>query len=51
MNLALLIVRMFIETGAAIIGLAPLRKTIAIAYGIDPSHFGIVTVVNLFAVS
>ena len=46
-NAALLVVGMFIETGAAIIVLAPLLTPIAVAYGIDPVHFGVVMVVNL----
>jgi TRAP-type C4-dicarboxylate transport system permease large subunit len=38
---------MFIETAAAILVLAPILAPVAISYGIDPVHFGIVIVVNL----
>jgi tripartite ATP-independent transporter DctM subunit len=43
----LFIVGMFIETSAAILVLAPLLAPIAIAYGVDPVHFGLIIVVNL----
>ncbi|OCX65649.1 C4-dicarboxylate ABC transporter permease [Thioclava sp. SK-1] len=46
-NILLLIVGMFIETSAAILVLAPILTPVAIAFGIDPVHFGIVIVVNL----
>ncbi|WP_108503108.1 TRAP transporter large permease [Paracoccus indicus] len=46
-NLLLLVVGMFIETSAAILVLAPILTPVAIGYGIDPVHFGIVIVVNL----
>ncbi|NSX53543.1 TRAP transporter large permease [Parasulfitobacter algicola] len=46
-NLMLLIVGMFIETSAAILVLAPILTPIAIAYGVDPVHFGLIIVVNL----
>ena len=46
-NLLLLIVGMFIETSAAILVLAPILTPIAIVYGIDPVHFGLIVVVNL----
>lgn len=46
-NLLLLVVGMFIETSAAILVLAPILTPVAISYGIDPVHFGIVIVVNL----
>jgi len=38
---------MFIETGAAIVILAPILAPVAIHFGIDPVHFGIIMVVNL----
>ncbi|WP_330450231.1 TRAP transporter large permease subunit [Paracoccus marcusii] len=38
---------MFIETSAAILVLAPILTPVAISFGIDPVHFGIVIVVNL----
>ena len=46
-NAFLLVVGMFIETGAAIIVLAPLLTPIAVGFGIDPVHFGVVMVINL----
>ena len=46
-NAALFIIGMFIETGAAIIVLAPILVPVAIHFGIDPVHFGMVMVVNL----
>ena len=46
-NLALFVIGMFIETSAAIIVLAPILVPVAIYFGIDPVHFGIVMVVNL----
>jgi len=46
-NLALFIIGMFIETGAAILVLAPILVPVAIHFGIDPVHFGMIMVVNL----
>jgi len=46
-NLLLLLVGMFIETAAAILVLAPILTPIAVAYGVDPVHFGLIIVVNL----
>lgn len=46
-NLFLLVIGMFIETSAAIIVLAPILAPVAISFGIDPVHFGMVMVVNL----
>ena len=46
-NIALFIIGMFIETGAAIIVLAPILVPVAVHFGIDPVHFGMVVVVNL----
>ena len=46
-NAALFIVGMFIETSAAIIVLAPILAPVAIHFGIDPVHFGLIMVVNL----
>ena len=36
-----------IDIGAAILMLAPILLPVAMAYGIDPIHFGIIMVVNL----
>lgn len=46
-NVALFIIGMFIETSAAIIVLAPILAPVAMHFGIDPVHLGIVMVVNL----
>jgi tripartite ATP-independent transporter DctM subunit len=46
-NVLLLIVGMFIETSAAILVLAPILTPIALSYGVDPVHFGLIIVVNL----
>lgn len=46
-NILLLIVGMFIETSAAILVLAPILAPIAVSYGVDPVHFGLIIVVNL----
>jgi C4-dicarboxylate transporter, DctM subunit len=46
-NLFLFLIGMFIETGAAIVVLAPILVPVAMQYGVDPVHFGIVMVVNL----
>ena len=46
-NAALFLIGMFIETSAAIIVLAPILAPVAMHFGIDPVHFGMVMVVNL----
>jgi len=46
-NIALFVVGMFIETGAAILVLGPLLTPVAVNFGIDPIHFGVVIIVNL----
>jgi len=46
-NILLLIVGMFMETGAAIILLAPILAPIAVKLGIHPLHFGFMMVFNL----
>jgi C4-dicarboxylate transporter, DctM subunit len=46
-NAALFLIGMFIETSAAIIVLAPILAPVAMKFGIDPIHFGLVMVVNL----
>ncbi|MHC5653768.1 TRAP transporter large permease [Stappia sp.] len=46
-NVFLFFVGMFIETSAAILVLAPLLAPIAVSYGVDPVHFGLIIVVNL----
>ena len=46
-NAALFVIGMFIETSAAIIVLAPILAPVAMHFGVDPVHFGMVMVVNL----
>jgi C4-dicarboxylate transporter, DctM subunit len=46
-NVFLFIIGMFIETSASIIVLAPILAPVAVSFGIDPVHFGLVMVVNL----
>ncbi|GHA87711.1 TRAP transporter large permease [Modicisalibacter luteus] len=46
-NLLLLLAGMFIEAAAAILIFVPILLPIAIGFGIDPVHFGIIMVVNL----
>lgn len=46
-NLMLFIIGMFFDGGAAIIILAPILTPIAVNFGIDPVHFGIIMVANL----
>ncbi|CBV43168.1 TRAP transporter large permease [Halomonas elongata] len=46
-NLLLLVAGMFIEAAAAILIFVPILLPIAVSYGFDPIHFGIIMVVNL----
>jgi tripartite ATP-independent transporter DctM subunit len=46
-NLTLIVVGMFIETSAAILVLAPIFAPVALSFGIDPVHFGIIMIINL----
>jgi TRAP-type C4-dicarboxylate transport system permease large subunit len=46
-NAALFLIGMFIETSAAIIVLAPILVPVAVFFGVDPIHFGIIMIVNL----
>lgn len=46
-NLLLLVVGMLMEGCAAIIILAPLLAPVALGYGIDPIHFGMVFMLNM----
>jgi len=46
-NGALFLIGMFIETSAAIIVLAPILVPVAVHFGVDPVHFGMIMVVNL----
>lgn len=47
LNVFLLLIGCLIDIGAAILMLAPILLPVAMAYGIDPIHFGIIMVVNL----
>ncbi|MCD0505406.1 TRAP transporter large permease [Bordetella petrii] len=46
-NIALFFIGMFIETSASVVVLAPLLLPVAMQFGVDPVHFGIIMVVNL----
>ena len=46
-NVLLFFVGMFVETASAILVLAPILTPIAVIFGIDAVHFGIIIVVNL----
>lgn len=46
-NVLLLVVGMFVETAAAILVLSPILAPVALGFGVDPVHFGIIMVVNL----
>ncbi|WP_375000381.1 TRAP transporter large permease [Aeromicrobium sp. CTD01-1L150] len=46
-NLVLLLVGMFMETNAAVLLMAPLLVPAAMAYDVDPVHFGIILVTNI----
>lgn len=47
LNILLLLVGMVMEGAAAMIILVPILLPVALSYGIDPLHFGIVFVVNI----
>ena len=47
LNLLLLVLGMFMDSGAVILILAPLIYNMAVGYGIDPVHLGCVIVFNL----
>ena len=46
-NVLLLVVGTFMDGGASVIILAPILAPIAVAFGIDPVHFGVIMVLNL----
>ncbi len=46
-NILLLIIGTFMDGGASLIIMAPILTPIAISYGIDPVHFGVIMVLNL----
>src|SRR5690606_39263023 len=46
-NILLFFIGMFVEALAAILILAPILAPVAVSFGIDPIHFGMVIIVNL----
>ena len=46
-NVLLLIVGMFLEAAAAILIFTPILLPIALSFGFDPVHFGVIMIVNL----
>ena len=46
-NLFLFVMGMFVETSASIVVLGPILAPVAVQYGIDPVHFGIIMIFNL----
>lgn len=46
-NVLLFFIGMFVETSASIVVIAPILAPVAIAFGIDPVHFGLIMIVNL----
>jgi len=47
LNLALLLIGMFLESFSAVIVFMPILFPLALDFGIDPLHFGILATVNL----
>jgi C4-dicarboxylate transporter DctM subunit len=47
MNLLLIVVGMFMEGISAILVLVPVLLPVAVSFGIDPLHFGVVVILNL----
>ncbi|ADY12533.1 TRAP transporter large permease [Sphaerochaeta globosa] len=46
-NVLFLVLGMFLEGGAAMIILAPLLVPVVVRLGVDPIHFGLITIVNI----
>lgn len=46
-NVLLIFAGMFLETGASIVIIAPILTPVAVTFGIDPIHFGMIIIVNL----
>ncbi|GLS38590.1 C4-dicarboxylate ABC transporter permease [Mesorhizobium tianshanense] len=46
-NLFLFLIGMFIETSASIVVIAPILAPVAVRFGIDPVHFGMIMITNL----
>ena len=47
LNLALLLIGMFLESFSAVIVFMPILFPLALDFGVDPLHFGILATVNL----
>lgn len=47
LNLLLFVVGMFLETSASIVILTPILVPVAVQFGVDPVHFGMILIVNL----
>lgn len=46
-NVLLFLIGMFVETSASILVLAPILAPVAVMFGVDPIHFGMIIIVNL----
>jgi len=46
-NIFLFVMGMFVETSASIVVLGPILAPVAVHYGIDPVHFGMIMIFNL----
>ena len=46
-NILLLLIGMFMESISAILILVPVLMPVAIAFGVDPLHFGLIIILNL----
>src|SRR5690606_7084422 len=46
-NVLLYLIGMFVETSASIVVIAPILAPVAMQFGIDPVHFGLIMIVNL----
>lgn len=46
-NALLFLIGMFVETSASIVVIAPILAPVAVAFGVDPVHFGLIMIMNL----
>jgi len=46
-NVLLFLIGMFVETSASIVVIAPILAPVALHYGVDPVHFGMIMITNL----
>ena len=46
-NILLILIGMFMESISAILILVPVLMPVAIAFGVDPLHFGLIIILNL----